>query len=113
MMTENMRISEAELDSSLDRLEAPVPSDILRRRVVAMTPQPAYRPMLQRFAAAAVLALSIAAAATLQTAGPVGTTVAIAPGPGVEISAGDIALVDGPDRTERPEPYSIAGLPIE
>jgi hypothetical protein len=111
-------MNNAQLDSALETLTAPPPSDILRTRVCAMAPQPERRFLSARYQAAAALVIAIATAAVVHVTvtGPaaVPVPVAAASEPADEIMAPDLALVDGPTAPESPEtPFSVAGLPLE
>lgn len=121
MKTREISFSDAELDKALDRLVPPVPSDPLRRRAYQMTPgrsKATGRMPVLRLAAAAVLALAIGVATLLQTGLPsenrlVDETVQVTAPAAAEISAQEIALIDGPSSAPAIERFSVAGLPLE
>lgn len=115
MSKESDSMDDAQLDAALDRLRAPAPSDTLVARTKAMAPVAVRKPALltPRRAAAAMLALSLGAAALLQiNTVPTIEPVAAIADPAGEIPVSDLAVAD---ETVAPptEPFSLAGLPLE
>lgn len=121
MTTPDTSLTATDLDKALDRLVPPVPSDVLRRRVLEMVPgrrNASTRIPVLRIAAAAVLALAVGVATLLQTGLPsenrlVDETVQVTAPAAAEISAQEIALIDGPAQPTVIERFSVAGLPLE
>lgn len=117
MSNESDRMDDKQLDEALDRLRAPLPSDTLVARLRTMAPVPVvprkFFLLTPRGAAAAMLAVSIAAATLLQVAStPPAQPVAAIADPAGEIPVSDLAVAD--ENPAAPtEPFSLAGLPLE
>lgn len=115
MISREPKLTEIELDSALDRLMAPAPSELLVHRVLAMAPRRAVRsPRLRRYAVAAVLALAVALAALVDISLNRGPSVAHLYDPPGGASPPYTAINDQPARaTGLTGTISVASLPLE
>ena len=117
MSTKPDQMNDTQLDAALDRLHAPVPSDLLVARVRAMAPRPERVFMTPRRAAAAMLVAALGAATILQMAvipHHHAASVAAIADPAGEISLPDLVQEEDESSTALPtEPFSVAGVPLE
>lgn len=114
MTTREPLLSETELDSALDCLMAPAPSDIVVRRVEAMAPPPpAAFHRRYRAAIAAVLVLAVAGAITVEVMLSANHPLGQNFGPAGDIATQDLNLVDPLVPSTRTDRVSVASLPLE
>lgn len=115
MTAQNTMLTDTELDSALDTLMAPAPSDILVRRVQAMAPHPAVSVRRRRYGAAiaAVLVIAIAGAITVEIMTSSNHPMGHMLGPSSDITTQDIDLVDPVVPMRRTDNVSVAALPLE
>lgn len=120
MSKQDHRLNDRQLDAALDRLQPPVPSDTLVRRVHSMAPAPQKTIMTPRRAAAAALVMALGAATMMHMAnsGNVASTKTLSPLPVAAIAdpAGEIPVPElalGGSGAAPVETFSIAGMPLE
>lgn len=120
MSEQDHRLNDLQLDAALDRLQPPVPSDTLVRRVRDMAPVPQKIFMTPRRAAAAALVMALGAATMMHLAnsGNVAPATTLTPlpiaavaDPAGEIPVSDLALGGG--GAAPVETFSVAGMPLE